>query len=263
MTTIGTVASLWRYPVKSMQGEELSTAFMGFSGFYGDRCYAFRNSAARKGTPYLTASTQPKMLQYRPQFRFAEEAAKPPNLLEAMSIAPGITPANPQPNDMIVDVITPSGSVVAIEDPALLEMLREGLRGEHHLTLVRSDRALTDCRPISLIGTQTIAQLEGESNVALDKRRFRANIYLELASGRGFAEDALIGRRLRIGSHAQIMVIERDPRCMMVSLDPQTGEHNPQVLRHIVQAHDNLAGVYGAVLVEGLVGRGDSIELLP
>jgi len=49
MKIIGTIESLWRYPVKSMSGEEMTEAFMGFSGFYGDRCCAFKNSAARKG----------------------------------------------------------------------------------------------------------------------------------------------------------------------------------------------------------------------
>jgi len=132
MTTIGTVENLWRYPIKSMGGETLNEAFMGFSGFYGDRCFAFKNSSARKGFPYLNASAQGQMLRYRPQFRYPERAVKPPNLAEAMSIPPGVTPANPDPNDLIVDVVTPSRAVVAIDDPALLELLCEGLRGENH-----------------------------------------------------------------------------------------------------------------------------------
>ena len=262
MTTIGTVESLWRYPIKSMRGEAMSEAFMGFSGFYGDRCCAFKNSSARKGFPYLSATVQQQMLRYRPQFRYAERAAKPPNLIEAMSIAPGITPANPEPNDLILDVVTPSGAVVAVDDPALMEMLGEGLRGENHLTLVRSDRALTDCRPVSLISLQTVRQVEAELGIPIDKRRFRANVYLNLASGDGFAEDELVGRRLRIGSHAEIMVLERDPRCKMISLDPETGEHNPEVLRKVAQAHGNFAGVYCAVLVEGFLRKGDLIELV-
>src|SRR5437773_10650661 len=94
MTTIGTVESLWRYPVKSMRGVETPEMFMGFSGIYGDRCYAFKNSAARKGFPYLNANVQQQMLRYRPQFRYPERAAKPPNLTEAVKIAPGVTPAN-------------------------------------------------------------------------------------------------------------------------------------------------------------------------
>ncbi|MFZ0547975.1 MAG: MOSC domain-containing protein [Candidatus Promineifilaceae bacterium] len=262
MKTIGTVESLWRYPVKSMRGEEMTEAFMGFSGFFGDRCFAFKNSSARKGFPYLSASVQQQMVRYRPQFRYTEKAAKPPNLIEAMSIAPGATPANPEPNALIVDVVTPSGAVLAVDDPALIEMLGEGLRGENHLTLVRSDRALTDCRPVSLISLQSIQQIEAELDIPLDKQRFRANIYLDLASDSGFGEDNFVGRKLKIGSSAAVMVLERDPRCKMISLDPVTGEHNPEILRKVAQAHDNFAGVYCAVLVEGILTKGDTIELL-
>ena len=262
MTTIGTVESLWRYPVKSMRGEEMTEVFMGFSGIYGDRVFAFKNSAARKGVPYLTASTQQQMLLYRPQFRHPERALKPPDLIESMSIAPGITYANADAEDMMLDVVTPSGEAVSVDDPALIEMLGEGLRGENHLTLARSDRALTDCRPVSLISSQTVGQIESELGIPLDKRRFRANIYFDFASdGGGFAEDNLVGRRLRIGERAEIMILERDPRCKMISLNPETSEHNPEILRKVARAHGNYAGVYAAVLVEGILKKGDSIEL--
>lgn len=261
MTTIGTVESLWRYPVKSMRGEEVPEVFMGFAGVYGDRGFAFKNSSARKGFPYLSATTQQEMLRYRPQFRHAERSVKPPNLTEAMSISPGVNPANAEPEDLVIDVVTPSSAVLAVDDPALKEMLIEGLRGENHLTLTRSDRALTDCRPVSLISLQTIAQLETELNIPVDKRRFRANIYLDLESGDGFAEDEMVGRKLRIGSSAVVMVLERDPRCKMISLDPETGEHNPQVLRKVAEAHEVFAGVYCAVLVEGMLTRGDAIDV--
>jgi uncharacterized protein YcbX len=245
-----------------MSGEAVTEVFMGFSGVYGDRCFAFKNSSARKGFPYLNATVQQQMLRYRPQFRDAERAAKPPNLTEAMSIAPGVTPANAEPNDLMLDVVTPSGAVVAVDDPSLIEMLVEGLRGENHLTLVRSDRALTDCRPVSLISLQTIRQVEAEMSIPIDQRRFRANVYFNLASDGGFAEDEFVGRKLRIGSSAVMMVLERDPRCKMISLDPDTGEYNPEVLRKVAQAHGACAGVYCAVLVEGILTKSDSIELL-
>jgi len=263
MTTIGTVESLWRYPVKSMRGSEMPEVFMGFSGIYGDRCYAFKNSAARKGFPYLNANVQQQMLLYCPQFRYPERASKPPNLTEAASIAPGVTPANGDAEDMLLDIITPSGEIISVDDPALIKQLGEGISEKNQLNLVRSDRALTDCRPVSLISLQTIRQIESELSRPLDKRRFRANIYFNFTSeDDGFAEDDLVGRRLRLGSKATIMVLERDPRCKMISLDPNTGEHNPEVLRKVVQAHDNFAGVYCAVLVEGLLKKGDLIELV-
>jgi uncharacterized protein YcbX len=263
MTTIGTVESLWRYPVKSMRGVEMPEVFMGFSGIYGDRCYAFKNSAARKGFPYLNANVQQQMLLYCPQFRYPERASKPPNLSEAASIAPGVTPANGEAEDMALDVVTPSGEIISVDDPALIKLLGAGIGEKNQLTLVRSDRALTDCRPVSLISLQTIRQIESELSMPLDKRRFRANIYFDFESeSGGFAEDNLVGRRLRIGSKATIMILERDPRCKMISLDPDTSEHNPEVLRKVAQAHDNFSGVYCAVLVEGLLKTGDLIELV-
>lgn len=245
-----------------MAGEALDEAFMGYSGFYGDRCYAFKSSAARKGFPYLNANVRPQMLLYRPTFRHPDRAAKPPNLFEAMSISPGVNPVNAEPGDLMLDVVTPSGAIISIDDPALLEMLVAGSRGEDRLTLVRSDRALTDCRPVSLISMQTVKQVGEELGAPIDKRRFRANIYLNLVTEKGFAEDGLVGRRLRLGTRAEIAVLERDPRCKMISLDPDTSEQNPAILRKVAQAHGADAGVYCAVLVEGMISMGDVVELM-
>ena len=261
-TVVGRVESLWRYPVKSMRGEEMPEIFVGYAGVFGDRCYAFKSSAARPGFPYLNANVQQQMLRYRPQFRYAERAKQPPNLFEAEAIAPGVTPANPNAEDMLLDVITPSGVTLAIDDPALIKMLGAGISEKHQLSLVRSDRALTDCRPVSLISLQTIKQIESELGIPLDKRRFRANIYLDLKSETGFAEDALVGRRLRIGAKATVLVLERDPRCKMISLNPETGAHNPEVLRKVAKAHGNYAGVYCVVLIEGTVKKGDPAVLM-
>ena len=78
MTIVGHVESLWRYPVKSMRGEKLDTAFVGFSGIYGDRIYALHNPAARAAFPYLTARELAEMLLYQPKFRQPDKAIRPP-----------------------------------------------------------------------------------------------------------------------------------------------------------------------------------------
>lgn len=262
MSIVGTVDSLWRYPVKSMGGEELEEAFVGFPGVYGDRYFAFRSPASPKGLPYLTGREQEQMLRYRPRFRYPDKAAKPPNLAAAERIAPGINPVNADPADMSVDVLTPSGATLAVDDLELVSMLNEGVSDDHILTLVRSERALTDCRPVSLISLQTVEQIGEELGNGLDRRRFRANIYMDFDNAGGFGEDGFVGRSLRVGSKVVVAILERDPRCKMISLDPDTGEHNPQVLRKVAQAHDNLAGVYCAVLMEGMVEKGDSVELM-
>jgi uncharacterized protein YcbX len=262
MSNIGKVDSLWRYPVKSMRGEELDEAFVGFPGIYGDRIFALRSAAAPKGFPFLTGRQQPRMLQYRPRFRDAEKAAKPPNLAEAQAMGPGLTALHADPVELAVVVETPSGEILAIDDARLIRMLGEGIGSEHTLSLLQSACAMTDCRPVSLFSIQTAQQLGRELGVAVDNRRFRANIYLDLNTAAGFGEDAFVGRSLRIGSKAVISILERDPRCMMIMLDPDTGESTPEFLRKVVQAHNGMAGVYGAVLVEGTVHKGDAVELL-
>src|SRR5256886_10803689 len=83
MSVIGKVDSLWRYPVKSMRGEELEETFAGYPGVYGDRVFAFKSSASPAGFPYFTAREQRRLLQYRPRFRHPDKAARPVNLSEA------------------------------------------------------------------------------------------------------------------------------------------------------------------------------------
>lgn len=115
MSIIGQVESPWRYPVKSMRGQELDEAFLGYSGIYGDRLFAFKSSAAPKGFPYLTGREQQEMLRYHPRFRDAEKAAQPPNLAEAEAIPPGITALYADPSELIADVETPSGEILAVD----------------------------------------------------------------------------------------------------------------------------------------------------
>ncbi len=262
MSTIGTVDSLWRYPVKSMRGEELNEAFVGFSGMYGDRLFAFRSSASPKGFPYLTAREQRKLLQYRPRFRYPDKAARPTNLAEAQSMAPGLTPVSADAAELIVDVEAPTGETLAIDDPGLIRMLLGGLSGAPDLTLVRSDRAMTDCRPLSLLSVQSARRLGQEMGTSVDRRRFRANIYLNFHAASGFTENEFVGRSILIGPKVVISILERDPRCVMITLDPDTGESKPEFLRQVAQAHDGMAGVYGAVLVEGMLHKGDEVQLL-
>ncbi len=176
-------------------------------------------------------------------------------------MAPGLTPKYGSVGDMMVEVETPSSRVFTIDDPELLTELSEGLDKKHSLALTRSDRSLTDCRPVSLFSLRTMQQIGEEAGLALDKRRFRANIYGDLQMA-GFTENALVGRRVQVGVKAVIAVIGLDPRCKMITLDPETAEAKPEVLRAVAQGHGGTAGLYGAVLTEGVVHAGDEINLL-
>jgi hypothetical protein len=126
---------------------------------------------------------------------------------------------------------------------------------------MRSERALADAFPISIISLQTVKKLGDHAATTWDKRRFRANIYADLAPD-AMLEDELVGRSIRIGAEVIVAVAKRDTRCMMITLDPDTAEKTPQLLKTVAQMHDGTAGVYGNVVAEGRVRNGDTITLL-
>jgi uncharacterized protein YcbX len=174
----------------------------------------------------------------------------------------GAGPLSADISELLVDIETPDGKTLAIDDPVLIESLLNDIDNKHQLTLMRSHRAMTDCRPVSIFSLQSARQLSAETETPIDKRRFRANVYLDLASDDGFGENGFVGRSLKIGPKVVIKVLERDPRCSMITLDPDTAERTPAVLKKVAQAHEGTAGVYGAVIVEGMLHKGDPVELL-
>ena len=121
---------------------------------------------------------------------------------------------------------------------------------------------MTDCRPVSIFSIQTVRQLSNEFGIDLDKRRFRANLYVELESENAFGEEEFVGRTLRIGARAAIAVVQRDSRCKMITLDPDTAQPNPEVMKRLARDHEGKAGIYGAVMVEGTIRPGDEVALL-
>ena len=196
MSIVGKVDSLWRYPVKSMRGEEMDELFAGYAGVYGDRLFAFESSAAPKGFPFFTGRDQRQMIRYRARFRNPEKAARPVNLSEAEKLGSGVNPISADVSELMIDVETPDGKTFAIDDPALIDNLRLNIDGSHELTLLRSDKAITDCRPLSIFAVQTAKKLGEETGVAVDKRRFRANVYVDLTSSDGFAENEFVGHQV-------------------------------------------------------------------
>src|SRR5882762_10452273 len=102
MSTIGTVESLWRYPVKSMCGEELGELFASYGGVFGDRRFAFESSASPRGFPFFTGRDQRQMIRYRARFRNQEKAARPANLGEAEKRT--AAPLSATPAELMLDV---------------------------------------------------------------------------------------------------------------------------------------------------------------
>lgn len=247
----GSVHELWRYPIKSMAGEARGALFLGFSGVYGDRLFAFTRADGPAVFPYMTGRQKAEMVLYRPRFR--EERALPGNAEAVLSLAAGPTPI--YADDALVDVTTPMGAVLAVDDPELAAQLND----KSALTLLRSDRTMADCRPVSLISRQSVQKLGVELDCAMDLRRFRANLVLDLPGSDGFGEDALVGKTVRVGERVRLMVLERDQRCAMIGIDPDSAERDRDIPAHVAKAHDGKIGIYAAVLAEGIVRPGDAI----
>lgn len=259
---IGRVDSVWRYPVKSMRGESLTEAVFLFSGVYGDRVRAFTNTKAIRAFPFHTARDQENLVLYSPRFRHPERAARPANWADAQALEFGPTTLFASAADLQIDVTTPDGRTLAVEDPALIGEFTSRFGGPEDMTLMCSDRSLTDARPVSIFSLQTAAQLADETRTPIDKRRFRANLYADFLADGGFAEERYIGRKVRIGARVVVAILQRDPRCKVITIDPDTGARDKTLLQHLNAEHEGHAGLYAAVLVEGVVRPGDDIHLL-
>ena len=233
MTVVGRVAGLWRYPVKSMAGEQLDSVEVSWHGLAGDRRWAFiRAGQVHSGFPWLTIRERPELAHYRPRF------------------------ADPdRPNAATVLVRTPLGGELDVADPVLAAGFGPGVR------VIKCDRGVFDTMPLSLLTTQSIAGLGRLAGASLEPRRFRPNLLVD-SHGRGFPEDAWVGRVLRIGG-LRMRVDKRDQRCVVVTVDPVTLCRNPAILRAIARERDARFGVYGSTMEPGQIAVGDPVELEP
>lgn len=233
MRSVGVIRELTRYPVKSMMGEMLPAAELTLQGFAEDRRYAFVQAASRSSFPWLTARELPELLRYRTT---VEKAGTP---------------------DVAVTVATAQGENWPVQSDDLRKALEE--RSGRPLFLLRDYRGLYDVAPVSLISRQTVARVAEESGTAENWRRFRPNLLVELNGADAFDELEWVGKILRVGSAARIAVTQVDQRCVMITLEPATGESSPEILKCVVQKHGQKAGIYATVLTPGEVHAGDPI----
>jgi len=257
-TKIGTLESAWRYPVKSMRGEQVDQVFVAYTGVMGDRVYAISSSGASPEFPWHTNREQEEFVLYQARYKNPQSTLKPAAMEAALKEL--LNPPYPQESAFAVEIVSASGETLDLEDPAFLESLRDKSEGE--LALHFTQKNAVDCRPLSLFSLQTLSQLGEETGMDLDKRRFRANFYVDWLSATGFYENDLVERRLKIGDRLEIMIMELDPRCKSITIDPDTAETQPRLLKHIARKHNGFAGVYAVVLIEGEVKTGDDIFLI-
>ncbi len=245
-----------------MRGEELPYVYTAYTGVMGDRIYAVAAADGSPGHPWHTGRDQEEFVLYKASYSSSEDLLLPPNLDASYSEwEPGIDPIYPDADAFKVSVETPEGvSYDSIEDPAFIADL-EKLTGRS-LRIHTTQRGIFDARPVSLISPAVAAQLGKELGMEIDKRRFRANFYIDWDNQNdSFYEMSLVGKTLKIGEWLEVKIVERDPRCEMITLDPDTAEETPKLLQHLARKHSGDAGVFAAVLQRGRVNKGDPIFL--
>ncbi len=238
---VGEVEALFRYPVKSMSGERLDVADMGWHGLDGDRRLAFRRLDDRGGFPWLIASKLPELLLFAPQRRGPAASG-----------------------DLPTHVRTPEGQELALFGQELAEEV--GRRHGSPVEMMHLNRGIFDEASISVIASATVSEVARLAAQRPDVRRFRPNILIASKRSVPFEEDEWVGGVLWFGETregAAIGITNRDERCSMVNFDPDSARPTPEVLKAIVRVRDNKAGVYGACSRRGRVAVGQPVFFEP
>jgi uncharacterized protein YcbX len=239
LTQIGNLEAIFRYPVKSMAGERLEAATMGWHGLEGDRRLAFRRMEDRSGMPWLTASRLPDLLLFAPHRR-----------------------QNGAQGDLPTHIRTPDGEEMPVFGEDLAKEV--GRRYGAPVEIMRVRNGIFDDASISVIASDTVREIGRLVGRSLDVRRFRPNVLVRLKRSVPFQEDEWLGGVLSFGEGEDapaIAVTTRDERCSMVNLDPDSARPASEVMKAIVRANQNNAGIYGTVTRIGRLEVGQAIFL--
>ncbi|MEO7823002.1 MAG: MOSC N-terminal beta barrel domain-containing protein [Gemmatimonadaceae bacterium] len=236
---IGHIEAIFRYPIKSMGGERLEVARLGWHGIDGDRRLALRRMNDRGGFPWLTASELPDLLLFAP-YRHQDGA----------------------PGDLPTHVRTPGGK----EMPVFGEDLAKEIERRHGapVQMMQMKNGIFDEASISVIASDTVREIGRLAARTLDVRRFRPNVVVRLLQPVPFQEDDWVGGVLSFGEGDDapaVTVTMRDVRCSIVNLDPDSASTAAEVLKAVVRTHQNTAGIYGTVTRIGRLAVGQTIHL--
>ena len=233
---IGTIEAIFRYPVKSMRGEPLDAAMLGWHGIDGDRRLALRRLDERGGFPWLTAVKLPELVLFTPRRR--EDGHLPSH------------------------VLTPEGEALPVFGEPLAAEVARRLGSPVEMTHLR--HGIFDDGSLSVITSATTSEVCRLGGAGVDVRRFRPNILVRSTRAVPFEEDDWVGGVLTFGEGGDapaITVTVRDVRCAIVNVDPDDGTIAPEVLKAVVRANQNNAGVYGTVTRVGRLAIGQSVVL--
>jgi uncharacterized protein len=289
--TVGTIQTLWRFPVKSMLGEELEVADLREGGIVGDRAFAIRDRETGKVASAKHPKLWPNLLGCRAAF------AEPPRSGDGLArvridLADGtsvmsdadvdavlsrffgrdVELASAAQNGFTIDQYHPDQENYDPEghrDEVVEVGLGAAFFNERGLPSAVPEESFFDLFPLSVLTTSTLERLnELEPQSRFDARRFRMNLIVDTPAN-GFVENDWVGHTLAIGDEVRLNVALPDPRCVMPSLAQEDLPRDPRILKALAE-HNRIdvagslypcAGVYAVAEATGPVRKGDRISL--
>jgi uncharacterized protein YcbX len=282
LAVLGSVVSLWRYPVKSMLGEELNAAQVTDRGLLGDRAYALLDSSDGKVASAKNPRKWPQLFDFRAAFLDAPRVgATLPPVRTTLPDGTVLSSTHGDLNRILSGALkrevtleaTGGGQREIVEsaspDPwtPKAEEYWPDMEGLDYRDAVTDfdlpEGTFFDCAVVHVLTTATLDLLrELYPQGRFEARRFRPNIILQAADGiKDFVENAWTDHKLAIGDEVRLSITGPCPRCVMTTLPQGDLPKDPGILRTAAQHNQVNVGVYASVLRGGTVHRGDAIRL--
>ena len=266
---LGSVVSLWRYPVKSMMGEELNASEVTSVGLLADRAYALIDTSDGKVASAKNPRKWPTLFDFRAAL--ADEpkpGAKLPPVRITLPDGAIVHSDQPDVHQVLSKVLKRDVRLTASRDlPATAEEYWPDIEGLDHRDTVTDfglpEGTYFDCATAHLLTTATLDRLRALSpRGRFEVRRFRPNIVVEIRNGEsGFVENAWVGHTLAIGDAVRISITGPCPRCVMTTLPQGDLPKDVGILRAAAQHNGAHVGIYASVLQGGRIRRGDSVSI--
>jgi uncharacterized protein len=268
-TVLGSIVSLWRYPVKSMMGEELNASEVTKSGLLGDRAYALVDKSDGKVASAKNPRKWPGLFECRAMLsEVPRTGVKLPSVRITLPDGTIVSSEQPSLNQILSEVLKREVKFSALPDvrTATAEEYWPDIEGLEHRETVTDfglpEGTFFDCGHVHLLTTATLDRLRAlYPQGRFEVRRFRPNIVVEVAEGeKDFVENAWIGQTLAIGDTVRLSITGPCPRCVMTTLPQGDLPKDAGVLRTAAQHNGANVGVYASILQDGNVRRGDSVR---
>ncbi len=265
----GSVVSLWRYPVKSMMGEELNAAEVTERGLLGDRAYALVDGSDGKAATAKNPRKWPHLFDFRATFvEPTRSAAKVPPVRIVLPDGTAVTSDQGDLDRILSKALDREVTLRPAQHGTVnAEEYWPDMEGLDHRDTVTDftlpEGTFFDVAMVHLLTTATLDRLrELYPQGRFEVRRFRPNIVVQLASDeKGFAENSWVGHTLAIGTAVRLNIIGPCGRCVMTTLAQGDLPRDPGILRTAAQQNHVNVGVYAAVERVGTIRRGDPVRL--